>query len=207
VVELLRGKDESEKWLRQALALHAELGDHDGVANDYRTLGLIAIARHKWDEARQFLSEALDITKANGHREGTIECYQLLGEVEHKLGQWEEAERWLQEALALAQSMGQEIRVAACYLQLGLTAEARGDAAEALECTVRALSLARRFPQAANRTAPGQMLSSVTKQLGIGAIEECWERLTGEPLPDDVRQLAPTGPERTPELGRISADT
>lgn len=192
MVELLRGKDESEKWLRQALALHEELGDRDGVANDDRALGLIAIARHQWEEARQFLSEALTITKANGHREGTIGCYQLLGELEYKLGRWEEAERWLREALALAEDMGQEIRVAACYQQLGLTAKARGDAAEALECTVWALSLARRFPQTVHRTAPGQMLNSVTRQLGIGAIEECWERLTGEPLPGDVRQLALT---------------
>jgi tetratricopeptide (TPR) repeat protein len=192
VVELLRGKDESDKWLRQALALHEELGDSDGVASDDRALGLIAIARRQWDEARQLLSESLAITRANGHREATIECYQLLGELEHKLGRWEEAERWLREALALAQDMGHEITVAACYLQLGVTAEARGDAPEALECTVRAQSLARRFPQAAHQTAPGQMLNSVTRQLGIGAVEECWERLTGEPLPGDLRQLALT---------------
>jgi tetratricopeptide (TPR) repeat protein len=191
IVALLRGKDESEKWFGQALAIHSELGDLDGTANDYRQLGLVAIARSQWDQARQLLSQALAITEGIGRRESTIECYQLLGGLEHGQGRWEEAERWLRKALPLAEEMGQEPRVAACYLQLGYTADARGDAVQALEHTVQALILARQFPQfARQQQPPGQVLSSVTRRLGIGAVEECWERLTGEPLPDDVRQLA-----------------
>jgi tetratricopeptide (TPR) repeat protein len=152
---------------------------------------MIAIARRQWGKARHYLSEALLITEANGDKESTAQCYQLLAGLEHEQGQWEEAERWLRKALALAEDMGQEIRVAVCHLQLGFTADARGHAAEALEHTVRALALARRFPQFANQQQPAEpVLSSVTRQLGIGAVTECWKRLTGEPLPDDVRKLA-----------------
>ena len=193
LVALQRGKGESEQWFGRALAIHSKLGDRGAAASDYRQLGLVAIARRQWDEARKLLSDSLAITQDIGHRENTIECYQLLGGLEHEQGRWEEAESWLRKALSLAEDMGQEPRAVVCYLQLGFTAEARGDAAGALECVVRALSLARRFPQFADRTAPGQVLSSVTRRLGMGAVEECWERLTGESIPDDVRQLALPG--------------
>lgn len=190
LLALVRGKHESAEWFREALDLHKELGDRDGVASDYRHLGLVAIASREWDEARQLLSDSLVISEQTGQRDSTIECYQLLGGLEHQQGQWAEAERWLRKALALAEDTGQEPRIAACCLQLAFTADARGDPAEALEHAVRALYLDQRSMQGADRRAHGQVLGSVTRQLGIGAVAECWERLTGDPLPDDVRQFA-----------------
>lgn len=190
MVALMRGKGESEEWFRRSLAIHDELGDRGGVARDYRELGMIAIARRQMDEAGRLLSESLTVEEDIGRREGVLECYHLLGGLAHEQGRWSEAERWLRKGLAVEEEMGHEARVAVSCMQLGALAEARGDAAEALEWTVRALALARRVLQFADRRAPGQVLSSVTKRLGIGAAEECWERVTGEPLPDDVRQLA-----------------
>jgi tetratricopeptide (TPR) repeat protein len=190
MVALRRGKSESEEWFRRSLAIHDELGDRGGVADDYIKLGMIAIARRQMDEAGRLLSESLAIAEDIGRRERVLHCYHLLGGLAHEQGRWEEAEQWLRKALALEEEMGHETFVAASCMQMGSLAEARGDAAEALEWTIRALALARRVLQFADRQAAGQVLSSVAKRLGIGAVEECWERVTGEPLPGDVRQLA-----------------
>lgn len=192
MVALKRGQDEAEEWSRRSLAIHDELDDRLGVAGDYRMLGMIAIARRQMDEARRLFSESLTTAEDLGYQEGIIKCYQLLGALALAQERRDEAERWLRKALVSQEETGNEAGVAMACLQLGWLAEARGDAAEALELTVRGWALARQFPQYAARQAPGHVLRSVTKRLGIEAVEDCWEHVSGEPLPSDVRQLALT---------------
>jgi tetratricopeptide (TPR) repeat protein len=199
MVALLRGQDEAEEWFRRSRAIHEELGDRSHLAVVCRQLGLVAMARRQMDEAARLLSDSLAIEEDIGQRDGMLECYQLLGGLEHGRGRLDEAERWLRDALALAGEMGHGYRAAACHVQLGMLARARGDSAEALEQTVRALALAERFPQLRDRAPLGQVLSYAAKRLGIGAVEECWQRVTGDRLPDDVRRLALTEqPEQDP---------
>ncbi|ABW13035.1 Tetratricopeptide TPR_2 repeat protein [Parafrankia sp. EAN1pec] len=190
MVALRRGQDESREWFRRSLALHDELGDRSGVARDHRMLGMTAIAGGQADEAKRLLLESLAAVVDIGEQKSIIECYHLLGMLAHQQGWWDEAERWLRKCLALEEKMGHEAGVAVCCLQLGVLAQARNDDARALGWTVRALAVARRFPQLAVRLASGPVLSTVTSRLGIGAVEECWERVTGESLPGDVRLLA-----------------
>jgi len=190
MVALQQRRAESEEWFRRSLALHESVDDGAAVARAYRMLALIAIARRQMDEARRLLSEALAIVEGIGLRDEVLECYQLLGGLEQELSRWDEAERWLRKALAVGARMGHDARVAVCYFQLGMLAEARGDAAEALESIVRGLAVGRQFPHFARAKEPGQALQRATKQLGIGAVQECWQRVTGEPLPADILRLA-----------------
>jgi tetratricopeptide (TPR) repeat protein len=190
IVALMRGQDESEQWFRRSLDLHQDLGDRAGASGDNRMLGVIAIARRRLDEAERLLSESLTIEEDIGRREGVIECYHLLGGLAHERGRWEEAEQWLKKTLAVEEEMGHRKGAAVSCFQLGMLAEARGHATEALEWTVRSTALEQQFPDVGNRAELHRLLARQTGRLGIGALEECWERMTGNTLPPEIRQIA-----------------
>jgi tetratricopeptide (TPR) repeat protein len=187
---LMRGQDEAEQWFRRSLDLHQDLGSRASVSRDYRMLGLIAIARHQMEEAERLLSESLAIEEDIAQRDGIIECYHLLGGLAHQRGRWDEAEQWLRKTLAIEEEMGHETGVAVSCFQLGMVAEARGHAAEALEWTVRSTALEQRSPDFGNRDESHRLLGRLTGRLGTGALEEYWERVTGDSLPPEIRQLA-----------------
>jgi tetratricopeptide (TPR) repeat protein len=190
MVALLRGQDESEEWFRRSLAINQDLGNQAGASENYRMLGVIAIARQQMDEAERLLAQSLAIEEGIGRLDDVTQCYHLLGGLEMTRGRHDEAEQWLRRALAAEQEMSHQVGVATSYLQLGMLAEARGLAPEALDWTVRCLDLSRRFPHLARQAQPGELLARLTAELGLAALEQRWEEITGDALPADVRQLA-----------------
>jgi hypothetical protein len=72
--------------------------------------------------------------------------------------------------------------------QLGLLAVQQGDFRRALEWTVRCVTLFGEFPHPLTEPGPHN-LAVLTAALGIGAVEETWRRVTGDPLPDNVREF------------------
>ena len=74
--------------------------------------------------------------------------------------------------------LGDRPGMALTYGQLGLLAEARQQPAIALEQTVRCVALFDQFPHPA--TGPGPYhLVRLTGQLGLGALEGTWSKVTG----------------------------
>ena len=69
---------------------------------------------------------------------------------------------------------------------LALLAEERGQLRQALEWTVKSVALFSEFPHPATGPAPGH-LARLVGQLGTGALEQCWQHVTGSPLPLAVR--------------------
>jgi hypothetical protein len=68
----------------------------------------------------------------------------------------------------------------------GVGAGGRGRASEALTWVVRCVALFDEFPHPA--TGPGpEHLARLTTHLGIDALEQCWQQVTGSPLPHTVR--------------------
>jgi hypothetical protein len=56
----------------------------------------------------------------------------------------------------------------------------------ALEWSIRCVNLFDQFPSPITRTAP-TALARLTRQLGMPALEQAWQQVTGQPLPQTVR--------------------
>ena len=76
--------------------------------------------------------------------------------------------------------------MALTYAQLGLLAEERAQPALALEWNIRWVILFDQFPSPMTGTGP-TALARLTHQLGIPALEQAWQQVTGQPLPQAVR--------------------
>ena len=58
------------------------------------------------------------------------------------------------------------------------------------------MTLFDQFPHPADR-APGPALARLTRQLGMPALEEAWREVTGQPLPQPVRDYVTSHHDRT----------
>jgi tetratricopeptide (TPR) repeat protein len=112
--------------------------------------------------------------------------YHQLGNVAYLQGRLDEAADWYARSLAISEELGDRPKMAASYGQLGLLAEARGSPGQALEWMVRCAALFDDFPHPSTGPGPGH-LARLTRQLGIPALEVCWQKVTGRPVPSVVR--------------------
>jgi hypothetical protein len=76
--------------------------------------------------------------------------------------------------------------MAMTYGQLGLLAEAREQPGQALAWIVRCVSLFDQFPHPVTEPGP-RHLARLSRQLGIPALEQAWQQVTGQPVPQAVR--------------------
>ena len=76
--------------------------------------------------------------------------------------------------------------MAATFMQLGLLAEGRAQPLEALELIIRCVGLFEEFPHPATGFGPYH-LARLTAQLGMATLETSWQAITGNPLPQAVR--------------------
>jgi tetratricopeptide (TPR) repeat protein len=112
--------------------------------------------------------------------------YHELGRTAQARGRLDEAHDWYRKSLAIKEELGDLPGTALTYGQLGLLAEARQQPRQALEWLVRCVALFPQFPHPA--TGPGpSLLARLTRQLGMPALEEAWRQVTGQPLPQPVR--------------------
>ena len=76
--------------------------------------------------------------------------------------------------------------MAMTYGQLGLLAEARQQPGQALDWMVRCVTLFDQFPHPSTGPGPAH-LARLTGQLGLLALEQAWRQVTGQPVPQPVR--------------------
>jgi tetratricopeptide (TPR) repeat protein len=112
--------------------------------------------------------------------------YHQLGRTTQERGQLDEADAWYHQALTINEELGNRPGIALTYGQLGLLAEARQQPGQAMTWTVRCVALFGEFPHPA--TGPGpQHLTRLTRELGLPALEQAWQQVIGQPLPEAVR--------------------
>jgi len=121
-----------------------------------------------------------------GNRPKMADGYHQLGMVAQLRGRLDEAADWYTRSLAIKEELGDQPAMALSYGQLGLLAEARGSPGQTLEWTVRCVVLFDDFPHPSTGPGPDH-LARLTRQLGIPALEACWQLVTGGPLPGAVR--------------------
>jgi tetratricopeptide (TPR) repeat protein len=189
VTYLRRRLDEAADWYTRSLAISEELGDRPKMANSYHQLGIVAQARGRLDEAADWYTRSLAISEELGDRPKMASSYHQLGNIAYLQGRLNDAADWYARSLALDEELGDRPGTALSYGQLGLLAEARDNPGQALEWMVRCVALFDDFPHPSTGPGPGH-LARLTRQLGIPALEACWQKVTGCPLPSAVRDYA-----------------
>jgi tetratricopeptide (TPR) repeat protein len=182
-----RGRlDEANGWYRKSLAISEELGDRPGMSPTYHQLGMIALVRGRLDEADGWCRKSLAISEELGDRPGTAGSYHQLGMIALDRGRLDEADGWYRKSLAISEELDNRPYMASTYAALGLLVEAQGHAQLALEWNIRCVSLFDEFPSPLDGTGI-DALARLTYQFGLPALEEGWRRVTGEALPQAVR--------------------
>src|SRR6266581_3096076 len=180
---------DAEDWYTKALAIKEDLGDRPGMASTYHQLGTVAQRRGRLDDAEDWYTKSLAINEDLGDQPGMASTYHQLGIVAQDRGRLEDAEDWYTKSLAIKEDLGDRPGMALTFAQRGLLAEQRGQPRRALEQAIRAVSLFEQIPDPATGTAPAQV-ARLTAGLGTGALETCWRAVTGNPLPQAVRDYA-----------------
>jgi len=200
-IAYLRGLlEEAQSWYTRSLEIEEEVGDRAGMASTYHQLGMVAQDRGRLDEAADWYTRALAINEEIGRRPDMASTYHQLGMVAQDRGRLDEAADWYTRSLAISEEFGNRPVMAFNYAQLGLLAEAQGSPGQALERIVRCLALFDDFPHPSTGGCP-DYLARLTGQLGIPALEACWQQVTGAPLPGAVRDYLRSHPDTadTPE--------
>jgi tetratricopeptide (TPR) repeat protein len=178
--------DRAEAWYSQALAIKEQLGDRRHTAATYHQLGRVAQEREELDRAEAWYRQALAIEEELGDRPGMATTYHQLGIVAEEREELDRAEVWYRQALTIFEQLADRRQMANSYGQLGLLAEDRRQPAAALEFMVRCVTLFDQFPDPA--TGPGpRHLVRLTRQLGMGVLDNTWKKVTGASLPRMIR--------------------
>ena len=181
-----RRLEEADNWSRKALTVKEELGDRSGMAGTYHQLGTNAFLHGRLDEAEKWYRKSLTIDEELGDRSGMADSYHQLGMIAQHRRRLDQAEEWYRKALTITEEVRDRPGMALTYGELGLLAEVRQQHGQALDWTVRCVTLFDQFPHPA--TGPGPMhLARLTKLLGMPALEAVWQQVTGQPVPQPVR--------------------
>ena len=182
-----RGRlDEADDWYRKSLTIFEELGDRPGMAITYHQLGNTAYLRGRLDEADDWYRKSLTIKEELGNRQGMAGTYHQLGMTAQNRGRLDDADDWYRKALTIKEELGNRPGMALTYAQLGLLAEERSQPPLALEWNIRCVTLFDQFPHPMTGTGPAA-LARLTRQLGMPALEQAWQQITGQPVPQAVR--------------------
>ena len=185
----LRGQlEEAGDWYRKALAISEDLGDRPGMATTYHQLGTTAQDCGQLEEAGDWYRKSLAISEDLGNRSHMAATYHQLGMTAQDRGQLEEAGDWYHKSLAIKEDLGNRRGMALTYAQLGLLAEERGQPEPALKQNIRCVSLFGQFPSPLTGTGPSALIR-LTRQLGMPALQQAWQQITGQPLPTAVRDF------------------
>jgi tetratricopeptide (TPR) repeat protein len=189
--------DEADGLFQQSLAIAQELGSRPAMGRSYFGLARGALERGRWDEAEKWCRQSLAIMEELGDRPAKAVGFHQLGAVAEGRGRLGEAEDWYLRSLTIEEALGNQPGIATSYAQLGYLAHLQGHLQRALEWLVRCVALFDYFPHPAIGPATWN-LKLVTAGLGIDTLDHTWRRMTGNPLPDDVRRHveAPDEPEQ-----------
>ena len=193
VVAQYRGRpDEAEDWYRKSLAIKEEYGGRPSIAISYHQLGMVAQHRGRLDEAEDWYRKSLAIDIELADKAGIASTYHQLGVVAQYRGRLDEAEEWYRESLAIKEQLDDTAGMAFSFGQLGLLAEDRGEIVQALEWLVRCVTLFNEFPHPCSEPGPTH-LARLATMLGVSSLEESWRKVTGDPLPQAVRDYLEPG--------------
>ncbi|XP_073232255.1 uncharacterized protein [Porites lutea] len=132
---------EAQEYVQKALTINTEIGNKDGEAACYGTLGAVFESVRKYAEAEKYLQKAITINIEIGDKHGEALCYGTLGNVLASVRKYAEAEKYLQKALTINIEIGHKHGEAACYGTLGAVFASVRKYAEAEKYLQKALTI------------------------------------------------------------------
>ncbi len=120
-----------------------ELGDRNGEASCYVSLGTVFETVGEYVKAKEYLEKGLTITKEIGDRNGEASCYYELGTVFQSFGECVKAKEYLEKGLTITREIGDRNGEAMCYLNLGKVFQYLGDYVKAEQYLETALKITR----------------------------------------------------------------
>jgi tetratricopeptide (TPR) repeat protein len=162
---------------------------------------MTAQLRGRLDEADGWYRKSLTIEEELGDHPGMADTYHQLGMTAQDRGRLDEADGWYRKSLTIEEELGDHPGMALSYGQLGLLAEARHRPDQALAWMVRCVTLFEQFPDPATGPGPSH-LARLTRQLGMPALEATWQQITGQPLPQVVRDYIASHHDEDPPGGK-----
>ena len=155
----------TEEYLHKALTINTEIGDKDGKASCYGSLGSVFGSVCEYGKAEEYVHKALTLYTEIGDRNGEASCYINLGNVFHSTGEYAKAEEYLHKALTINTEIGDRNREALCYENLGNVFGCVGEYAKAEEYLHKALTInteiGHKEGEAASYTTLGKLLFKV----------------------------------------------
>jgi tetratricopeptide (TPR) repeat protein len=182
-----RGKwRDAEDWYRRSLAILEKLDDRPGTANLLNNLGITALEQGRPEDAENWHRRSLSIRVDLGDMVGASFSYHNLGLVAQNQGRLDHAEKQYFRSLDIKENLGDWAGKAASYIQLGVLALQRNEPCSALEWMVRSVTMFTEFPHPMTGSAPAALVR-LTSQLGVPALEQAWRQVTGQPVPQPIR--------------------
>ena len=182
--------DQAGQTYRQVLAYPQDQPEtnwtHTSISIIYHQLGMTAQDRGRLDEAEDWYRQSLTILEDLGDRPSVAISYQQLGITAQDRGRLDKAEDWYRQSLTIKEDLGDRPGMAMTYGQLGLLAEDRHQPGQALDWIVQCVTVFDQFPHPATGPGPGH-LARLTGQLGMPALEQAWQQVTRQPVPQPVR--------------------
>ncbi|XP_020619302.1 tetratricopeptide repeat protein 28-like [Orbicella faveolata] len=157
---------EAKKLCRKALAIYTEIGQREGEASCYESLGTVFLSLGEYIKATENLERALEIREKIGDRIGQASCYGNLGSAFHFRSEYRKAEEYTEKALVIKRESGDRRGEAACYGQLGKVYLSLGEYCKSEEYVKEALQIRREIGDRSGEAADYSMLGTVFQSLG-----------------------------------------
>ncbi|MGA5505053.1 tetratricopeptide repeat protein [Streptomyces umbrinus] len=184
-----RGRlNDAEDWYRQSLTINEDLGNRPSMASTYHQLGRVAQERGRLNDAEDWYRQSLTIEDELDNRHGMASTYHELGRVAQERGRLNDAEDWYRKSLTINEDLDKRPDLAMTYGQLSLLAEEQLQPEVALKWMVQCVTQFEQFPHPLTVPGPAH-LKRMTNSLGISALEQTWQSVTGSPLPSPVRDF------------------
>jgi tetratricopeptide (TPR) repeat protein len=197
--------DDAEGWLRKSQAICMEIGYARGVGNACSHLGGVAHDRGQLDKAEEWHRRALAIAEESGDGADIARSFHMLGMLAHERGELDVAGDWYRKALGLEKETGDVSQLPKTLVLLGVLAAQGNDARQALDWMIRSVALFDEYPHPFSGAGP-EHLAELTRVLGLPVLEEAWRRLTGNDLPQAVRDHVATAVPTTWNGAALMAD-
>ncbi len=110
--------DAAKEQLQESLNMAREMASPHEIANNLRTLGMVAEAQGKYDEAKTWMQESLSTARTMADPGQIVASLRALGNVAEKQGLYTEAKDRLEESLDLIRKYGDQVGAnQAAYVQ------------------------------------------------------------------------------------------
>ena len=157
---------ETKILCKKALAIYTEIGERNGEASSYESLGNIFLSLGEYNKATEYLERALEISEEIGDRVGQAACYGNLGIAFDFRGEFRKAEEYTEKALVIKKESGDRRGEAICYAQLGKVDLSLGEYCKGEECVKKALEIRKEIGDRSGEAVDHSMLGTVFHSLG-----------------------------------------